>query len=199
MTATELYPRLSPSTTPASFAEGTLVRIEHNEGLYKINRPAAWSDTDPSTPTHYDVTGPSGQRHRMVPAERISLHSDALRLALTSHLAVVVDPLEIGRQRMLADPPATMEMARRFLPQTFIRNHNLREIVRELAPRYFETHCHRCGTELDNLHHPTCPDCEGLHCKCGGCRCNWSFPSSGIHGVTGPRIRQFSTRHVSLR
>jgi hypothetical protein len=196
MTTIDRSPSLSQSTFLVVFAEGTLVRIRHNTGLYRISSPAAWAEADQSLPTHYNVIGPSGKLHKMVPAESMTFRSNALQE--TGHTALLdgdirIDPLT----RMLTAPAATMAMARRLLPPAFVETHELRQIAEALLPRYFQTHCHRCGSGLNNLHHPACPDCEGLLCNCGGCRCNWSFPSFGIHGVTGPRIRDFSPRRFS--
>jgi hypothetical protein len=58
---------------PHSFRTGTWVQIEGNRKRYKIVKVAAWSDTNPKTPSHYDVSNNQGNYHRMIPAERISL------------------------------------------------------------------------------------------------------------------------------
>ena len=80
---TTTYPTPAPSTTtrPITFAVGTMVRIQHNTGLYKIHSHAAWGDDDHRTPTYYNLTGPSGQLHKMVPVERLILRADTMGAA----------------------------------------------------------------------------------------------------------------------
>jgi hypothetical protein len=56
---------------PAALATGTLVRILHNDGSFKIVCPVAFEDANHSTPTHYNMMGPYGRLHVMVPVERI--------------------------------------------------------------------------------------------------------------------------------
>ena len=191
--------RTSQSAPPAAFAEGSWVRIQHNTGLYRISSPCAWIDDNPTMPTHYNVLGPSGKLHKMVPVERMTLRATSLQKSVVAAMLdgdLCYEPF----LRMLSDPAATMAMGHRLLPSAFVETHDLRQLAEALLPRYFQTHCHRCASELNNLHHPACQDCEGLLCQCGGCRCNWSFQSSGIHGVTGPRIRGFhSNRFSSFR
>jgi len=55
-----------------------MVRIQHNTSLFKIHSHAAWSDDDQQTPTYYNLTGPSGQLHKMVPVERLILRADTM-------------------------------------------------------------------------------------------------------------------------
>ena len=80
---TTTFPNSNPSTTarPITFAVGTVVRVQHNEGLYQIHSHAAWSDDDDQTPTFYNLTGPSGQLHKMVPVERLILRADTMGVA----------------------------------------------------------------------------------------------------------------------
>ena len=81
MTAT--FPSSAPSATAKipTFAVGNVVRVQHNTSLFKIHSPAAWSDDDHQTPTFYNLTGPSGQLHRMVPVERLILRVDTMGAA----------------------------------------------------------------------------------------------------------------------
>jgi hypothetical protein len=195
MTTTFQIPA-QPVATKFLAAE-TMVRIRHNVGLFRVLTPAAWADSGHTIPTHYDVTGPNGRLHRMVPVERITVYSRALPLAFATYMAdpdVRIDPVD----RMMAKPAATMAMARRLLSPRFVETHSLLEIAAVLAPRYFETHCHRCAGEINNLEHPSCPACEGIKCKCGGCRCNWPYASGSVRPVTGPRIQSSIFGHRSL-
>ena len=48
-------------------------------------------------------------------------------------------------------------------------------------PRVKHTHCWRCATEISLFTTKVCPKCEGLKCKCGGCRCNWPYASPSIN------------------
>ena len=150
MTAT--FPTSAPSATnrPPIFAVGTVVRVQHNTNLFKIHSHAAWSDDDHQVPTFYNLTGPSGQLHRMVPVERLILPADIMGVAAYA-----------GR--------------------------GLYSITGNPKPRVTHTHCWRCSTEISQLTTKVCPKCEGLKCKCGGCRCNWPYascsPSRGIDVV----------------
>jgi hypothetical protein len=146
MTATDLTPRLSPSTSPASFAVGTVVRVQHNEKLFKIHSHAAWSDDDHRTPTFYNLTGPSGQLHRMVPVERLTLRAETMGAAAYA-------------------------------------NREFYAITGNPKPRVTHTHCWRCATEISLFTTKVCPKCEGLKCKCGGCRCNWPYASRSALSV----------------
>jgi hypothetical protein len=80
---TTTFPNSNPSTTapPITFTVGTVVRVQHNEALYQIHSSAAWSDDDHQTPTFYNLTGPSGQLHKMVPVERLVLRVDTMGVA----------------------------------------------------------------------------------------------------------------------
>ena len=80
---TTTFPTSAPSATsrPPIFAVGTVVRVQHNTNLFKIHSHAAWSDGDHQQPTFYNVTGPSGQLHKMVPAERLILRADTMGVA----------------------------------------------------------------------------------------------------------------------
>ena len=78
MTATFPNSTSSASTKPITFAVGTVVRVQHNSNLFKIHSHAAWSDADHQTPTFYNITGPSGQLHKMVPVERLILRADTM-------------------------------------------------------------------------------------------------------------------------
>ena len=149
MTAT--FPSSPPSsnTRPITVAVGTVVRVQHNTSLFKIHSHAAWSDDDHQTPTFYNLTGPSGQLHRMVPVERLILRVDTMGAAA------------------YAD--------RNFL--------EFDAIVRNPEPRVKHTHCWRCATEISLFTNKVCPKCQGLKCKCGGCRCNWPYASRSALSV----------------
>ena len=140
MTAT--FPTSPPSadTRPITFAVGTVVRVHHNTNLFKIHSHAAWSDDDHQVPTFYNLTGPSGQLHRMVPVERLILPADIMGVAAYA-----------GR--------------------------GLDAIFGKPEPRVRFTHCWKCATDLSHLTTKACPKCDGLKCKCGGCRCNWPYGS----------------------
>jgi hypothetical protein len=142
---TTTFPSSAPSTTAKipTFAVGTVVRVQHNTSLFKIHSHAAWSDDDHRIPTYYNLTGPSGQLHRMVPVERLILRADTMGAAA------------------YAD--------REFL--------EMDAIVRNRQPRVKHTHCWRCATEISHFTTQVCPKCQGLKCKCGGCRCNWPYAS----------------------
>lgn len=140
MTATFPIPTPSTITRPITFAVGTVVRVQHNEKLFKIHSHAAWSDDDHQTPTFYNLTGPSGQLHRMVPVERLILRVDTMGAA-------------------------------RYADREF------HDMVGNPEPRVKHTHCWRCATEISLFTNKVCPKCEGLKCKCGGCRCNWPYAS----------------------
>ena len=194
---TTTFPTPAQPVATKFLAAGTMVRIRHNDGLFKIVVPAACADSGHTAPTHYDVTGPNGRLYRMVPVERITFYSRALPLAVATYMAdpeARIDPVD----RMMAKPTATMAMARRLLNPRFVETHSLLEIAAALAPRYFETHCHRCAAEINNLEHPSCPACEGIKCKCGGCRCNWPYASGSVRPVTGTRIQSSIFDHRSL-
>lgn len=137
------YPAPSTTTLPITFAVGTMVRIQHNTGLYKIHSHAAWSDDDHRTPTYYNITGPSGRLHKMVPVERLILRADTMGAARYADREIL----------------------------------GLDAIPGSLVPRVKHTHCWRCASELSHLATQVCPKCEGLKCKCGGCRCNWPYAS----------------------
>jgi hypothetical protein len=81
MTTTIPTPDPSAITKPITFAVGTVVRAQHNTNLFKIHSHAAWSDDDHQTPTFYNLTGPSGQLHRMVPVERLILRANTMGAA----------------------------------------------------------------------------------------------------------------------
>jgi hypothetical protein len=81
MTTTYSTPAPSATTRPITFAVGTVVRVQHNEALFQIHSHAALSDDDHQTPTFYNLTGPSGQLHKMVPVERLILRVDTLGVA----------------------------------------------------------------------------------------------------------------------
>lgn len=140
---TTTYPAPSTAIRPITFAVGTLVRIQHNTGLYKIHSHAAWSEADHQTPTFYNLTGPSGQLHKMVPVERLILRADTMGAARYADREIL----------------------------------GLDVILGSHVPRVKHTHCWRCATELSHLATLVCPKCEGLKCKCGGCRCNWPYAS----------------------
>jgi hypothetical protein len=147
MTATFPSSPLSSNTRPITFAVGTVVRVQHNTSLFKIHSHAAWSDDDHRTPTCYNLTGPSGQLHRMVPVERLILRVDTMGAA-------------------------------RYVDREF------HAIVGYPEPRVKHTHCWRCATEISLHTTKVCPKCEGLKCKCGGCRCNWPYATrSTRHGT----------------
>jgi hypothetical protein len=71
---TTIFPNPAPpaSVRSATFAAGSLVAIRHNPGNFRIQSPSAWADTGQSMPTHYNVTGPDGRLHLMVPVERMT-------------------------------------------------------------------------------------------------------------------------------
>lgn len=81
MTATLPSPTTFANTRPNTFAVGAVVRVRHNTNLFKIHSPAAWSDEDHRTPAFYNLTGPSGQIHRMVSVERLILREDSMGAA----------------------------------------------------------------------------------------------------------------------
>ena len=139
------FPTSAPSTNtrPIIFAVGTVVRVQHNTNLFKIHSHAAWSSEKHQTPTFYNLTGPSGQLHRMVPVERLILRVDTLGSAAYA-------------------------------------NREFYAITGNSAPRVKHTHCWRCATEISLLTTQVCQKCEGLKCKCGGCRCNWPYASRPI-------------------
>ena len=149
MTTTYPTPTPSATTQPITFAVGTMVRIQHNSGLYKIHSHAAWSDDDHRTPTYYNLSGPSGQLHKMVPVERLILRADTMGAARYA-----------DRELQMLDA-----------------------ILAKPKPMVKHTHCWSCATELSHVTAPACPKCEGLKCKCGGCRCNWPYASRSAISV----------------
>lgn len=57
-------------------------------------------------------------------------------------------------------------------------------IVGNHEPRVKHTHCWRCAMEISHFTTKVCPKCQGLKCKCGGCRCNWPYASrSTVRGI----------------
>lgn len=140
MTATFPISLPSSNTRPITLAVGTVVSVQHNEGLFKIHSHAAWSDDDHKTPTCYNLTGPRGQFHRMVPVERLILHADTMGAAAYA-------------------------------------DREFYAIVGNPEARVKHTHCWRCATEISHFTTQVCPKCQGLKCKCGGCRCNWPYAS----------------------
>ena len=81
MTTTFLTPAPSTTARPPTLAVGTVVRVQHNEALFQIHSHAPLSDDDHQTPAFYNLTGPSGQLHRMVPVERLILRADTMGVA----------------------------------------------------------------------------------------------------------------------
>ena len=143
MTTTFQTSAPSANTRPPTFAVGTVVRVQHNEALFQIHSHAAWGDDDHQTPTYYNLTGPSGQLHKMVPVERLILRVDTMGAARYADRALLeLDPFP-------SKP----------------------------APSVTFTHCWGCATEISHLTTQVCPKCQGLKCKCGGCRCNWPYAS----------------------
>jgi hypothetical protein len=90
---TSTYPTPSTTARPPVFAVGTVVRVQHNEALFQIHSHAAWSDDDHHTPTFYNITGPSGQLHKMVPVERLILRADTMGAAYASREILALDAL----------------------------------------------------------------------------------------------------------
>ncbi len=165
-------------TTRRSLTMGTLVEIQHNTGLFKITCPTAWADSDHTMPTHYNVTGPNGRLHPMVPVERMNLCQITPSLTPPSVLA-----------RMLRHPELTLRLGTRLLGREIAEALNLATLAYRLVPRYKSTHCWACKTSLDNLQDELCPKCGGLQCGCGGCRCNWPYPpqaASSRNDFTSP-------------
>jgi hypothetical protein len=80
---TTTFPIFLPPATvrSATFAAGSLVAILHNPGHFRIQRPSAWADDKHSKPTHYNVTGPDGRLHLMVPVERMTRLSPSPNVA----------------------------------------------------------------------------------------------------------------------
>lgn len=182
MTATlPAAPNSSPHVGLLKLARGTLVRVVNQAGVFRVSAPAGWGGKDYATPTHYNLVGPTGRVVAAVPSGSISIMSDVLQEELaeapTNPIANIVSR---RLRRLLNDPEATWRMAQRLLGNRADPNRPLREIAEMLTPRYFETHCWACAKHLDNLYDEACPKCEGLKCKCGGCRCNWPYRTWGI-------------------
>jgi hypothetical protein len=103
---TTTFPNSNHSTTarPITFTVGTVVRVQHNEALFKIHSHPAWSDADHQTPTFYNLTGPSGQLHKMVPVERLILSADTMGVAAYAGREILALDALIGGLRSWFSP-----------------------------------------------------------------------------------------------
>lgn len=176
----------SPPRTPAApqprLAAKTLVRLAGKQGLFRVTSPAGWGGKDYTTPTHYNLVGDDNRILSTVPATTLTvvstppIEAHQNRKPCSKPMDALSDPLLL----MLAEPEATFTMARRLLSRRDLEGKSIVELAKALLPRFFRTNCWRCGSLLDNLHDEACPKCEGLKCRCGGCRCNWPAKTNGI-------------------
>lgn len=160
-----------PTSARAALPAATMVRIRHNVGLFKIVASAAWADAGHTAPTHYDVTGPDGRLHRMVPRERMTALSYEPTLYQPNAQPVLKRDTVLQRMQLL--PDLTRRMGRFYLGEQ-AQSMELDTLIRALLPRYRECHCWSCWKPLNNLNRPVCPKCGGIQCACGACFCNRS-------------------------
>lgn len=188
-----------PVPAPLKHARGTVVRVAGQNGLFQVGSIAEWGGHDNTTVTHYHLTRIGGGRLDRVDAKLITPGSEEDRInAPLEEAARREEHIQQAqlkahercrekararqdalRTRMLADPAKTLRMAQGISRLKSAQCRDLEVLIRWLIPRYRKTHCWKCGNQdLNSLDYPICPACDGLKCRCGGCRCNWPYPPS---------------------